>query len=66
MSKKLCVECAHKHQFEIPKEKVGIAIPGHVYIDGEKWMCWRYPPSKKIKCSECGKKVKVVFRPLED
>ena len=61
---RLCVECAHKHKFEIPKERVGLAVPDYVYIDGEKWRCYRYPPSKKIKCSECGKRTKEVFKPL--
>lgn len=62
--KKLCAECAHKHQFEIPKKRIGLGVPGYVYIDGEKWKLYRYSPSKKVKCSECGKKTRYIFKPL--
>jgi len=61
--KKLCVECAHKHRFEIPKRE-GIALPGYVYIDGKKWISWHRPPSRKVRCSECGRKTNEVFEPF--
>ncbi|MBA7493534.1 hypothetical protein ES702_04093 [subsurface metagenome] len=59
MKKYLCTSCAHKHLFEIPK--VEITLPNYVYIDGEKWISWHRPPSKKVKCSEFGVKTNEVF-----
>jgi len=62
----ICVNCAHtKHRFEIPKISKGECLPSYVYIDGEKFISFLRPPSKKVKCSECGKRTTKVFEPLD-
>jgi len=58
----LCTECARKHKFSIPPNQK-IYLPEYVLIDGEKWIMWYRSPSRKVKCSECGKKTSHVFEP---
>jgi len=60
----LCVDCAHKHRFELP-EKQGIALRDYVLIDGEKWVNYHRPPSRKVKCNECRKKTRYVFEVMK-
>lgn len=62
---RLCVECAHKHDFKIPKI-TGILALSYVLIDGEKFVMWHRSPSRKVRCSECGKKTHRVFEKLEN
>ncbi len=62
--KYLCTECAHEHhRFEVGVNKEGL-LAGWSWIDGEKWICYHFSPSHRVKCSECGKKVRNAFTPM--
>ncbi len=57
--KRYCVRCAHdKHTFE------SHYLEATVFIDGETFIILHYPPSRKVKCSDCGIKTNEVFEPL--
>jgi len=57
----LCVECAHRHKFELP----GKTLPDYVLINGERWISYHRSPSHKVKCSECGKRTRYVFERIK-
>jgi len=62
----LCTECLYKaHEVTFPDPINGWAHPGFMYVDGKKWVCYHRSPSRAVKCSECGAKIRHSWEPAE-
>ncbi|MBA7536799.1 hypothetical protein ES705_29064 [subsurface metagenome] len=63
---KFCVECAHKkHVFELARDENNV-LYYYVYIDGRKYRTYHRSPSRRVKCSDCGRKSKGIYEPLSE
>lgn len=63
---KFCVECAHKkHVFELARDENDV-LYYYVYIDGKKYRTYKRSPSRRVKCSDCGRKSTGIYEPLSE